>query len=297
VKKPDLFGLFVCRLNIFLSYFLYYEYLGQYKGIHIMPKTIYVRSYSGDAKALDHGFHESEGRHSLNAVSAETKSHIEFARFTKFPALPNTIVLQAGLEAPVDANYLSPRDLELRDYVRDLFQKENFSKNFHSLNHEQKEFLSAHGAARTLLYLGRIDKIYPLEEGDITSQVRQINELSANEPAYKDELNVVIHHEEGLGFSRDLDPSIMGDIRSVVYMDADGLVVGYSNFPETGAAAGYKAVSHTHRSMQGQEPDARGLATTTLGITAIGALALFALVAGKCCRRKRHAPGGHNPAV
>ncbi|MDF2530197.1 MAG: hypothetical protein K0Q57_1077 [Gammaproteobacteria bacterium] len=92
---------------------------------------------------------------------------------------PKTIAMLEGLPQALDFAKLSAENVGLAKEALETFPGGTFPESLHELKAEQKTFLVRHGAAKTLLLLGKIEHIYPfIETGDMAKLFQQVNDIA-----------------------------------------------------------------------------------------------------------------------
>ncbi|MDO8954580.1 MAG: hypothetical protein Q7V63_07005 [Gammaproteobacteria bacterium] len=240
-----------------------------------MPRKIRVESFSFEMDELTSG---SYGRHEGKALSDEDILYAEHFRALYIAHHPDIVVMQEGLSHEISTRTWKAYPLMLMDSIQRLFPG-GMPTDVHALDKKQKDLLVGLGAAKTMQYLGRIETIYPLLSTDIASPYLQINKLAEKQSSY--EVVIALFHRKHYYIApAEMDMATLGNIHSMVYVNAVGEIVGQSNYE-----ANHSLVHGGLRSPM-IKLNSKDLMDTTMAFSAVGSFALAALVLWKCCKRR-----------
>ncbi|MDO8954991.1 MAG: hypothetical protein Q7V63_09100 [Gammaproteobacteria bacterium] len=244
-----------------------------------MKNKIRVESFSlemCEPASAGHGFHERNLEHlMLGMAEKEVLAHSEHLRALYIARHPEMLIMQEGLSHELNTKAWLGHERSLLESAQDLF-RDGMPIDFHALNKEQKDFLVNHGAAKTMLYMGRIKCVYPLITGDKEFEHAQINKLAEKQAS---EVAIALFYARLPCTSDKTDVSALGNkILSMAHFNVIGDVIRQSNYDASDRLA--------HGSLRSpmSKPESTGLAGATLAIS----FGLVALVIGKCCRRRAH---------
>jgi hypothetical protein len=184
---------------------------------------------------------------------------------------PNIVLIQEDLSETL---VLKDEQAKLAEQAKSTFPDMSALLNLNELSTRQQIFLLEHGAANTLLLLGKIPAIYPLASGDIKKLYEQASELVGFH--FRDAHVVVLH--KGLNSKINLDA--MGGFQSVHMLDSLGQEESY--LPGSGhygaKTAFYQGLRH--QQLPSSSPSLSGLNETMFiqaGIVGIILLLICAL--------------------